>query len=98
LSNQSGAGGESWQKSSLLDISRSGASILTVLPSSVGDKLKLWIPMEEVDYVLETGTRVARVSVVEADQLILGLSFSELSLADQEKILDYILKEWTKEE
>jgi len=96
LCKQSGEGGENWQQASLLDISRSGASVLTVLPVSHGDELKVWIPLEEVDHILESGTRVVRVSAGEADQLILGLSFSELGLVDQEKILDYILKEWEK--
>jgi len=90
------SGEESWQQSSLLDLSRSGASVLTTLPISKGDELKIWIPLEEVDHILEAGTKVVRVSMGEADQLILGLSFSELSLADQGKILDYILKEWTE--
>lgn len=94
LCKQSGDGGEVWQQASLLDISRSGASVLTVLPVSQNDELKVWIPLEEVDHILEAGTRVVRVSTGEAEQLILGLSFSELSLTDQEKILDYILKEW----
>lgn len=96
LCKQSGEGGEIWQQSSLLDISRSGASVLTALPISQGDELKVWIPLEEVDHILEVGTRVVRVSIGGGDQVILGLSFSELSLADQEKILDYILKEWTE--
>lgn len=88
---------ESWQQASLLDISRNGASILTALPVSQGDELKVWIPLEEVDHILEAGTRVVRVLAGEADQLIIGLSFNELSLANQEKILDYILKEWLGE-
>ncbi len=57
LCKQSGEGGEIWQQSSLLDISRSGASVLTALPISQGDELKVWIPLEEVDHILEVGTR-----------------------------------------
>jgi len=96
LCRQAAEGEEIWHQSSLLDLSRSGASVLTTLPISKGDELKIWIPLEEVDHILEAGTKVVRVSAGEADQLVLGLSFSELSLADQEKILDYILKEWTE--
>jgi len=96
LCKQPGEGGDVWQQASLLDLSRSGASVLTVLPVSQGDELKVWIPLEEVDHILESGTRVVRVSAGEAEQLILGVSFSELGLVDQEKILDYILKEWDK--
>lgn len=86
--------GESWQKASLLDISRGGASILTAMEAKQGDELKVWIPLEEVDHILEAGTRVVRVKEGEDLEATLGLSFEGLSLSDQEKILDYIMKVW----
>jgi hypothetical protein len=87
---------ENWEQASLLNISRGGASILTRLCFNVGDELKVWIPLEEVDHIIETGIRVVRVVEGEKDLIILGVSFTGLPLPDQAKILDYILKVWTE--
>jgi c-di-GMP-binding flagellar brake protein YcgR len=87
---------EKWQQASLLDISRGGANILSKLEVSVGDLLKAWIPLEEVDHVIETGIQVMRIVEREEGMVMLGVSFSSLTLPDQEKILDYILKVWTE--
>lgn len=84
--------GESWQEASLLDISRGGASILSPVPVKTGEDLKIWIPLDEVDHVIETVTHVVRAHEGEEGQLIAGLRFDGLSLLDQERILDYIIK------
>ncbi|MDW7649773.1 MAG: PilZ domain-containing protein [Bacillota bacterium] len=86
--------GESWLQAGLLDISRGGASILSPVPVSCGSDLKVWIPLDEVDHVIETVSRVVRVLEGDEGQVIAGVSFEGLSLTDQEKILDYILKVW----
>ncbi|MCW3490105.1 flagellar brake protein [Dethiobacter alkaliphilus] len=88
--------GEKWQEASLLDISRGGASILSPVSVSAGTNVMVWIPLEEVDYVLETEAKVRRAVEGEEGQLIIGVSFENLPLADQEKILDYILKVYTE--
>ena len=87
---------ENWQQASLLDISRGGASIFSPVMVEVGDWLKVWIPLDEVDHAIESMVRVVRVIEGDAGQIILGVSFEALPLPDQEKILDYILKVWTE--
>ena len=62
----------------------------------LGDRLKVWIPLDEVDHAIESPARVVRVIEGEEGQIILGVSFEALPLSDQEKILDYILKVWTE--
>lgn len=87
---------ENWQQASLLDISRGGASIFSPVMLESGDRLKVWIPLDEVDHAIESPARVVRVIEGEEGQIILGISFEDLPLPDQEKILDYILKVWTE--
>ncbi|HHX73971.1 MAG TPA: PilZ domain-containing protein [Firmicutes bacterium] len=84
-----------WQQACMLDISRGGASILTSAVLAVGEMLDVWIPLEEVDYALETQAEVVRRKTGEEGQLVLGVRFPDLSLPEQEKILDYILKIWS---
>ncbi len=85
-----------WQQACMLDISRGGASILTSAASAVGELLDVWIPLEEVDFALETQAEVVHRKVGEEGQLVLGVRFVDLSLSAQEKILDYILKVWSE--
>lgn len=87
---------ENWQQAGLLDISRSGASILTPLQVVCGEKLKVWIPLDEVDHILETETQVVRVSAGDDGLCTAGLNFNEMPLADQGKVLDYIMEVWKK--
>jgi c-di-GMP-binding flagellar brake protein YcgR len=93
--NGNGLAGASWQQAGLLDISRGGASVLS--PVSVPAKyiVKVLIPLTEVDYVLETQAQVVREKKGDEGQIILGLTFQDLTLLGQERILDYILKVWS---
>ncbi|NLM45819.1 MAG: PilZ domain-containing protein [Firmicutes bacterium] len=85
-----------WQQACMLDISRGGASILTSAAPATGELLDVWIPLEEVDFALETQAEVVRRKIGEDGQLVLGVRFVDLSLLQQEKILDYILKVWSE--
>jgi c-di-GMP-binding flagellar brake protein YcgR len=87
-------GREKWQQASLLDISRGGVNILSRISADPGEELKVWIPLEEVDHVIETAIEVVRVVVGDEGLMTLGGRFVDISLADQEKVLDYILKVW----
>ena len=80
----------------MLDLSRGGASILTSAALTVDTGISVWIPLDEVDYVLEAAARVVHLKQGEEGQLVAGVAFTDLSLIDQEKILDYILKIWTQ--
>ncbi|HAA38032.1 MAG TPA: hypothetical protein DCE00_04075 [Firmicutes bacterium] len=88
--------GQDWHQACLLDLSRGGASILTSAALTVDTGISVWIPLDEVDYVLEAAARVVHLKQGEEGQLVAGVAFTDLSLIDQEKILDYILKIWTQ--
>ncbi len=95
--NEEGGSGlsvTSWQEAGLLDISRKGASILSPVPVSVQASVNVLIPLAEVDYTLETKAQVVREKKGEEGQIILGTIFPELTLLEEERILDYILKVW----
>lgn len=87
--------GASWQQAGLLDISRGGASVLSPVSAPAKSTVKVLIPLTEVDYVLETYAQVVREKKGEEGQIILGLTFLDLTLLGQERILDYILKVWS---
>ena len=87
---------ENWQQASLLDISRGGASIFSPVVIQEGERIKVWIPLDEVDYAIESTAQVVRLIKGKEGQIILGVCFEALPLSDQEKILDYILKVWTE--
>lgn len=86
------------QEASLLDISRGGASILSPVKVSTGSDFLVWIPLDEVDYVVEAVSRVVRVTEGLEGQILIGVSFKDLPLLDQERILDYILQRMDKKE
>lgn len=90
-----GLAGAPWQQAGLLDISRGGASVLSPVSLPVKSVIKVLIPLNEVDYVLETEAQVVRESKGEEDMIILGLTFPNVTLLGQERILDYILKVWS---
>lgn len=88
--------GQDWHQACLLDLSRGGASILTSVALPVDTEISVWIPLDEVDHVLEATAKVVRLKQGEEGQMVVGVSFTDLSLVDQEKILDYIIKMWTQ--
>jgi c-di-GMP-binding flagellar brake protein YcgR len=93
--NADGLVGASWQQAGLLDISRGGASVLSPVSVPAQSIVKVLIPLTEVDYVLETQAQVVREKKGDEGQIILGLTFQNLTLLGQERILDYILKVWS---
>ncbi|MCR3922134.1 MAG: PilZ domain-containing protein [Firmicutes bacterium] len=92
----SGPLGQNWHEACLLDLSRGGASVLVAVALPVGTEISVWIPLDEVDHVLEATARVVRLKPGDQNQTVAGVCFTDLSLVDQEKILDYILKVWTE--
>lgn len=91
LTDSEGTPQGNWWQASLLDLSRGGASILSPVDLPVGCTVKVWIPLDEVDHLLEVKADVVRLRRGEEGQRIAGVRFAELSLTDQEKVLDYIL-------
>lgn len=85
---------KSWLQASLLDLSRGGASLLSPALRQPGTKIRLLLSLDEVGCVIETGATVVRAWQGQ-DQIILGVVFDGLSLHHQDRILEYIIKEWS---
>lgn len=85
-----------WREAGLLDISRGGARVMTSQAFSVGSKVRLLIPLDEVGCVVECNAIVVRESVGKDGQSVFGLRYDDLPLSEQERILDFILKLWTE--
>ncbi|HZK24354.1 MAG TPA: PilZ domain-containing protein, partial [Oscillospiraceae bacterium] len=66
--------GQDWHQACLLDISRGGASILTSVALPIGTEISVWIPLDEVDHVLEATAQVVRLKQGEEGQAIAGVS------------------------
>lgn len=85
-----------WQEGTLVDISAAGARIVSeeLLPPGLVIKLLLGLP--EVEYTLEVEAKVVRTVKLKQGYET-GLGFLDLTLDDQERLLDFVIKMYQEE-